>query len=565
MERTTRSTNFFKKFSVICNILPYFGYLDQNYQMMSQLSQDSRRCWKDNEAAFCLKALTDRRREMVFSFTEPDKANSRCASDIIKFLKSNPIVYKIFKLPAMKFTSEGELGSFLKFADSINNEFLRFTSVNFDDSKLEYKFHEEYCALLDSKGLEEKKKLIHNYYSSKGVIINLNAIEKVKKVDLSVPQTMAIVLMTPGTDVTDELLEGLDPELKQNITSLGINYLKHDNDYMEICHKSRKLIEWFDEIKHLKFNFLKAPASCVNNIVLNLHDVVTESLEIKVNQNFYSKTSIEAKNCLLMTCFFNTQQNENERKIFKAKRVSYSASPEGLNLNTSENWQKICDFSSLKIEFLTPKEEDEREAPHTNYFANIDQSYFLVDKMSITSATSTKFFQTEVLEQFPNALFKFDITKENAGKVLKGGSYNMIDDYDEDIPFHLISSERKFKEIEPILDQFSDKRLISLEIQLSKSDSSNEVVAVQKIHQMIQNSTSLLEIEMAVHEQASVISILDSCENKPDIDYIKIACSEDLSKQVRKHVKEYKRRNIFKSIRIFVSEAKKEKSKCNIF
>lgn len=197
----------------------------------------------------------------MFSFIYSEKVNSKSVPEILKFIKAYPIIYKIFKLPALRFLSEDELNGFLRFADGIDNEFIRFTSVNFDDSKLELKFHTEYSDLLDAKDLQDKKEEIHTYYTSKGVMIDLNSLNRMNHLELLTPQTMAIVLMSPDTEINDEVLYKLDARLKSTITSLGINYLKNDEDYMSICSKVEKLVGWFDQIKNLKFNFLRAPPS----------------------------------------------------------------------------------------------------------------------------------------------------------------------------------------------------------------------------------------------------------------------------------------------------------------
>ncbi|CAI2364124.1 unnamed protein product [Moneuplotes crassus] len=553
---------------MICNILPYFGYLDQNYQMMSQLCKESRECWMSNEAAFCLKALTDRRRQLAFAFTYSEKINDRTAKDIIKFIQKFPILYKIFKLPNLKFTSGDEVNNFLKFADKINNEFLRFTHVNFDDCKLEQKFYEDYSALLDSKGLEEKKQQIHTYYSSKGVMINLANPNMTTKLDLSIPQVLAIALMNPETNVSSDELDQLDPKLKSHVTSLGINYLKNDNDYMGICSRVKVLVNWFDNIENLKFSFLEAPPSCVNNILLNFSGLVN-TIEIKVNKNHLPRTTIEAKNCYLQCCYYSHQKMEAENKVFFAKKVTFASPPEGLNNNKEENWQNIKDFSFLRIEGIRELEIEESNVLETQFRASLDHNHFCVTKRDIVGASTNKFLDSDVLEQFPNAMFTFDISKKaNDSMAIERSVFEeakKVEEYDDSTLFGILSLRTEFGEIEPILQTFASKNLIYLEIELLKSEKSSEVTAIQALHKIIQDNDTLREIEVSLHNETSVISILDSCENKPNIDCITIASSQDLSKRVKSHVQEYKKRNIFKTVKVYISEVKAEKSRCIIF
>lgn len=303
----------------------------------------------------------------------------------------------------------------------------------------------------------------------------------------------------------------------------------------------------------------------MNNIILNFHDLISDSIEIKASQDNRCRISVEAKNCQLQTCFFNVERNDADRKIFTARKLTYASSPKNLNTDEGENWQQVSEFNSIKIEGLKEKEEDEHELLTTKYKADFDNSYFCVRKMDITSACSSQLFKAEVLYQYPNTVFTFDISNGVRDSQNGGIDESIIDEYSEDTQFGIISTGSKYREIEPILEKFAKKNIVSVEIDLPKSDRSNEVVAVQSLHKIIQENNTLIELEISLHEQASIISILDSCENKPDIDNIKIACSQDLSKQVKTHVQEYKKRNIFKSIKIFISEVKQKKSGCIIF
>jgi hypothetical protein len=52
MESRSKPKEIFNKFSLICNVLPYFGFLDQSYKMMSQLNRNSKARWEDYEEEF---------------------------------------------------------------------------------------------------------------------------------------------------------------------------------------------------------------------------------------------------------------------------------------------------------------------------------------------------------------------------------------------------------------------------------------------------------------------------------------------------------------------------------
>lgn len=127
MERRGHAQGLFNKFSILCNVLPYFGYLDQSYKMMAQLNKNSKDRWADYEEEFCLNLLADRRRDLVFCFSYSDRINNKCVKDVLKFLKTYPIVYKVFNMPVLNIISDDDLNSFISFAKELNNKFLRFT------------------------------------------------------------------------------------------------------------------------------------------------------------------------------------------------------------------------------------------------------------------------------------------------------------------------------------------------------------------------------------------------------------------------------------------------------
>ena len=77
----------------------------------------------------------------------------------------------------------------LNFCEGINNKFLRFTIINFDHTKLETNFHENYTSLLINEGLKEESNQIHKYISSKGIFLDLKDLDAHNKTESKVPKT----------------------------------------------------------------------------------------------------------------------------------------------------------------------------------------------------------------------------------------------------------------------------------------------------------------------------------------------------------------------------------------
>lgn len=226
-KRRNRPKDMFNSFSTLCNVLPYFGYLDQSYKMMAQLCRNSRLRWRDYEGEFCNSLLDDRKRKLALWFSYSSELLNWKLKDIIEFLDKYPIIYKIFQLPHLNVISASDLETLIRFCQRVDNKFLRFTTLNFDHIKLETDFHERYSDLLEGEGLQEQSERVHHYISSKGILIDANSLGEFSHVPTSVPKTSCWVMLTRDT-LIDENFK-LDDSLKQSIRDIKINYIKEIN------------------------------------------------------------------------------------------------------------------------------------------------------------------------------------------------------------------------------------------------------------------------------------------------------------------------------------------------
>ena len=55
------------------------------------------------------------------------------------------------------------------------------------------------------------------------------------------------------------------------------------------------------------------------------------------------------------------------------------------------------------------------------------------------------------------------------------------------------------------------KNLKSIDIDMPSKPKTKEVIAVQLLHEMVKINNSLESVSLGVHDQTSIISILDSC------------------------------------------------------
>mmetsp|Transcript_4198 Transcript_4198/g.3520 ORF Transcript_4198/g.3520 Transcript_4198/m.3520 type:complete len:391 (+) Transcript_4198:549-1721(+) len=386
-----------------------------------------------------------------------------------------------------------------------------------------------------------------------------DALSKLDKISTIIPQTQACVILNPETNV-NFTENTLNEQLRTHVKSLSVNYLKDENDYMIMCSKIKKIVNLFDEIEHLKINVLNAPEALVNNVLINFHDIITKSIEIKINTIAPSHSMIVARNSELQVCFVNPLTNDSERKYFKASKVTFNADPQYLDIQEFERWTPISKFSKLKIEMIQENKSRIYDPKPTNYTATADLSYLLIRKSDVSETSISVLDKLDGLRQYDNSLITIDLQDCTEDTKLNGY-------FDEHIPFGLRGRNVKYSKYKNILEEIMKFNLRYIDIDINKRETEKEVAIVQKIHTLIQGNNSLERVDITIHEQTSIISILDSCESKPNIDSIVITCTQDLSKSVRSHVKEYKKLNIFKSVKIYIilPEIKEENKKCIIF
>lgn len=257
MERRTshhHAKDLFNSFSVLCNVLPYFGYLDQSYKMMIQLNKNSNSRWRDYEESFCLSLLDDRRRRLTLCFSYSDKLLNWKLKDIVKLFREYPILYKIFKMPYLNIISNEDLDCLLSFCQDINNKYLRFTTINFDHIKLETDFHSRYSALLKEQELDKESESLHTYISSKGFFLDMNSVADQNIIASSVPKTTCCIMLSKESTITDEKMKKIPKEMRSSIRNLKINYIKDVTSYIDFCSQNSKILDWFDQIDDIKFS-----------------------------------------------------------------------------------------------------------------------------------------------------------------------------------------------------------------------------------------------------------------------------------------------------------------------
>ncbi|CAI2364973.1 unnamed protein product [Moneuplotes crassus] len=534
----------------MCNILPYFGYLDQNYKLMSQLCIGSYTCWKYNHKGFCLKACTCKRRELKFCFIYGGSGRVHSAKEVIQLVKKYPILYKIFDLPVLMVTSQKEANCFLKFLKEADLEYLRFTSILFQHIKHEAKFWKSMRSILEVS--EQNSEQF-------GTSLELN-----DSVDLLDKRDFRNKSLFNNSD-----LDQIDPKLKSHVTSLIINKFEKDlYDTNVILRGVKLLVDWFDNIKNLKLNFTYTDPCRDNYILLNFHDRVTESIEVNITKKLATREVIEAKDCYFRSCFYNHTTGYNDRRFFVARKVLIKSPINILNKNRKENWQPLIECSVLRLEGIRETDALEDHICAQRYCGFYSNDYLGLSKTDITKISSSSILTKDVLRQFPKANFTLILSNSNKRSKRVDRCCTMdnviIDDYKNTTNLGLVSLSAESSFFKPVLTKFMKKNLISLELALSNKETAQELIIFQTLCQMIKKNNSLQEIKISVHDDTSVVSILDSCESKPSLGSIRIACSQNISKQVKAYVKAYKRNNSFKSVQIFVPPAEK-KGYCAIF
>ena len=240
--KKNNSKNIFDSFGLLCNILPYFGHLDQSYKMMSQLNRNSIKRWKEFEEEFCLSLLDKRRRRLSLCFSYSDKLLNWKLGEIVQFLKEYPVLIKIFKLPYLSITSSSDLALLMTFFKKVDNRFIRFTTINFEKVALETEFHSKYKELLKKQGLNHESETFYHYISNKGIFLNMNDNSSNIGNDQEVPKTTCCIMLSQDSVVNEANLEIIDEPIRDSITWLKINYIKNTNDYISFCDQSKRIV-----------------------------------------------------------------------------------------------------------------------------------------------------------------------------------------------------------------------------------------------------------------------------------------------------------------------------------
>jgi predicted transcriptional regulator len=206
---------------------------------------------------------------------------------VISFLKNHKITYKIFKLPKLDITNREDLDVLLDYLKKVNNKFVRFTTINFDNARLESVFHKKYSEYLRDEGFEAESAKIFRYFSSKGVMLYLDKLEQIVVDHESVvPKTLACVIISQNSDIKFEDREKIPEELRKTIKTLAINYIKGVDNYVQMCSQILKIVDWFDRIEEIKFSLPSTAPIVLGNILKNFYQKVGSSIEVKT---IYSK------------------------------------------------------------------------------------------------------------------------------------------------------------------------------------------------------------------------------------------------------------------------------------
>ena len=403
----------FNSFSLMCNLLPYFGYLDQSYKMMSQLNRNSNNRWKDYEAEFCLSLLDDRRRRLSLCFSYSDKLLNWKLKDIVAFLRQYPILYKIFKLPYLNIITAGDLDRLLDFCQGIDNRFLRFTTINFDHVKLETGFHTRYTALLQDQGLEAESAAIHHYISSKGIFLDANNLGDHASTASTVPKTICCIMLSADSTITNEKKEVIDNQILDNIRHLKINFIKEINSYIDFCNQNKKIVDWFKQIDDIKFSVTNVTPACLTNVLLHFNEKIRDSIEVRSNVKA-NKLQVEAENCYIMVLYVDTETNSSKKQIYKAQKVRYESINDTLDVNqigcngyNRDEWTQIKDVASFQVWLDKSEREIDVNKDKYRFIVNTDTSYTAtaldsyvlirkkdITKISVDSGKNPRFYSS---------------------------------------------------------------------------------------------------------------------------------------------------------------------------
>lgn len=100
------------------------------------------------------------------------------------------------------------------------------------------------------------------------------------------------------------------------------------------------------------------------------------------------------------------------------------------------------------------------------------------------------------------------------------------------------------------------KNLKLIDLTIHTTSDRDEVAIVHDICRMIKDNSTLETVYISLTNHTNCISILDACAFKPKIDEIILTCSDELSKEVIRHIKMFKNTHIFKSVHVYMSTHK---------
>lgn len=141
METNTKP-KMLHSFGLLCNVLPFYGYLHESYFLMTNLSPKTQKIWKDYEVEFHKEVFKDLRKtlRLVYNFDDSKQIQQLCL--LISVLKRHKILLKIFSLPPLKFTSKTQILEIHQLWSTTKVEFLKFTDIYFLNGALEETFRE---------------------------------------------------------------------------------------------------------------------------------------------------------------------------------------------------------------------------------------------------------------------------------------------------------------------------------------------------------------------------------------------------------------------------------------
>lgn len=322
--------------------------------------------------------LDSRRRKLSLCFTSSNKINDWKVKQVIRFLKDHKITYKIFRLPKLDITNKEDLDVLLDYLQSVNNKFIRFTTINFDNAKLETNFHKKYSDYLKDEGFEGDLESIFKYFSSKGVMLYLDKFENVIVDHESVvPKTLACVIISQSSVIKPEDREKIPEELRKTIKTLAINYIKGVDNYVQMCRQILTVVEWFEQIDEIKFSLPSTAPIVLGNIMKNFYQKVSRSIEVKTIYSKKTGSDVVARNSLMMMAYIHPTKNEKVKDYYNLKKVSFTTDV-GIDKKASEEWMKILNPDKVKFEFYPLEErlnEEIKDIYDTSYRVDFDNQH----------------------------------------------------------------------------------------------------------------------------------------------------------------------------------------------